>query len=104
MPAVKVICAVSGVEHPSEVHQQWASHYSLDNEFAETAIGRRIAIVKVDAHSFARPLNGIVDATEFLDINRQRLFGDDIATKLHRPSNIKVMSAFHGGDDHDVGV
>ncbi len=102
MPAPKIIRAVTGVQHPGEVHTQRLPDYALHEQFAQSGVSGRITVVESDAQRFSRSLDAFINGAQLLKINSHRLFGDDIAAQFHRPDNVLVMRAIYRRHNHDI--
>ena len=102
VPAAEIVGAVNAVEIPAEIHRLDLADRAGHQDVLELRARRRIAVVERHRDALARLALRIEHALEPGQIDRHRLFGDDVAARLERPHDVFVVEIIRHRDDHRV--
>src|ERR1700722_19336923 len=101
MPAPKIVRSVSGIEQPFEVDRFDLANDALQKEFLHLRAGGRIAVVESHPQLAPAALHSVKNGPALNNVRGHWLFGNDVATALHRPNDVVLMDAIDRGDyDH----
>jgi hypothetical protein len=97
VPAPEVIRTVRCIEQPLKMNRVHLANGSSGQQFLYLGISGSIAIVETDPQRLARLVHDPPDSFQSRPIDGKRFFGNDIATRLHRPCDVLVMGSVHAG-------